>query len=163
METHSLLQKNGILSNPTPISISVGRIKELAMLKAENSHVWVDPHFYEIVDQATSLPPEHLEVCAHDVTQMAFSDEIKSALKDGWRFEATPFCYMLAHELRNVLEGRDSEVLLREGWCLFYVEGQEVFIRWNSGSQMWSICVWKYQGRSKWNINNRVFAPRSIQ
>jgi hypothetical protein len=120
--------------------------------------LWVDSGFEKILAKATSKAPASVIMKPYQLKENANDLEIKSELPSLHEIEPNEFVSMLTAELAKVRTGKHSNVLAKNRWCLFYVDGFAVSVDWLSDDSKWSVDVWEFDDLYQWDAERVVFS-----
>lgn len=126
-----------------------------ATTKAEA--LWVDNNFTKILAKAKGTVPTSVTTKPRRLKKSSNDRKIKGALPEDHEVDQTEFVYMLATELTKVRADKQSSVLAKDRWCLFYVAGFVVRVRWRSDGSEWGVRVWELDD-GEWSAGRIVFS-----
>jgi hypothetical protein len=119
--------------------------------------LWVDVNFAKVLAEATDPAPASVSMKPYRIKKNARELQIKGVLPKKHEVEATAFVWMLAIELQKVMRGEASTVLAKDRWCLFFMAGFAVYVRWGFHRPKWRVHVWEADG-GVWNAESIVFS-----
>ena len=123
----------------------------------EADALWVDDSFTKILAEAKGTVPTSVTTKPRRLKKSSNDRKIKDALPLDHEVDPTEFVYMLATELTKVRAGKQSSVLAKDRWRLFYVAGFAVRVDWASGGQRWNVFIWGLDG-GRWRAEGVVFS-----
>lgn len=156
-EMEALLED--MVSVTVVIDTAVDPTKVLKTAKATTNAeaLWVDDSFTTILAKAKGTVPTSVTIKPRRLKNGTNDRKIKDALPPDHEVDPTEFVYMLATELTKVRAGKQSNMLTKDRWCLFYVAGFAVDVGWRSGYSNWGVRIWELDDY-RWDAEGVVFS-----
>ncbi len=120
--------------------------------------LYVDPDIAKVLALVggTEAVPTQVTVTVRNLRESTFEQDAKKALPKGSDITPIELVYLIATELKRVVDRQPSCLFKKEGWNFFFVHGLVVTVGWGADSREWGVRVWGQHGGRRWGAGDAV-------